>query len=583
MKKIIYCLSLLLSAMTMTSCSDFFDPDTDDELNGEDYISSDTEMYTGFLGIMTKLQAIGDKQILLTETRGTLVEVSDMSTPDLISIYNYDTDLEGNPYANPAGYYEVIIACNDYLTKMKEYRNEPGVDEEIWKDLVSSTVRIKAWTYKTIAEIYGEAVWFDEPVTKLTELTPENGFVFMKLSGVIDKCLELMDNGYDGVTSDRTIDWIKWLDPDKVTDVANSSYRKWNYMVPPYEGVYAELCLWKGAAIESLSPNAAVSNPSATVYYQKAADVMLNILTWYADLKYKGEQTDPNSSVYWLPTAATPGQYRNFYDYDQPFARECAAAIIYDYTNNQTNTLLKHFSNEYPNEYLLRPNEKAVENYLADTNDGDARYKATFGKSSGASYIAKFRPVGSSRRPNPYQDDVHIYIYRATQYHMMLAEALNHLKRFTAMNGVFNNGVNKEIYKEGDPEWIGFSRNWTSDAEWGTRRYPSMGIRCCYGAPARTKVVLTLVGTTEHDAMKTNDLQILDESMLEFACEGKVYAMMNRMALRYGDLNIIADRVAPKYESAGKDGEIRGKILDGGNWVHYDLRLMDTENSDSQE
>ena len=123
MKKIIYCLSLLLSAMTMTSCSDFFDPDTDDELNGEDYISSDTEMYTGFLGIMTKLQAIGDKQILLTETRGELVEVSDMSTPDLISIYNYDTDLEGNPYANPAGYYEVIIACNDYLTKMKEYRN----------------------------------------------------------------------------------------------------------------------------------------------------------------------------------------------------------------------------------------------------------------------------------------------------------------------------------------------------------------------------------------------------------------------------------------------------------------------------
>ncbi len=59
--------------------------------------------------------------------------------------------------------------------------------------------------------------------------------------------------------------------------------------------------------------------------------------------------------------------------------------------------------------------------------------------------------------------------------------------------------------------------------------------------------------------------------------------MMNLMALRYGDLNIIADRVAPKYESAGKDGEIRGKILDGGNWVHYDLRLMDTDNSDSQE
>ena len=60
MKKIFYSIfsiSLLLSAtMSFTSCSDFFDPDTDDELDGGDYISSNTEMYTGFLGIMTKLQ-----------------------------------------------------------------------------------------------------------------------------------------------------------------------------------------------------------------------------------------------------------------------------------------------------------------------------------------------------------------------------------------------------------------------------------------------------------------------------------------------------------------------------------------------
>lgn len=100
-----------------------------------------------------------------------------------------------------------------------------------------------------------------------------------------------------------------------------------------------------------------------------------------------------------------------------------------------------------------------------------------------------------------------------------------------------------------------------------------MGVRCCYGVGARP-TVLTLVGTTEREAMKTNDLAILDESMLEFACEGKVYAMMNRMALRYDDLNIIADRVAPKYQAVGKDGEIRGKILAGGNWVPYDLRVI---------
>ena len=72
--------------MLLTACSDFFDPSTDDEFNGEDGFTSNTEMYTGFLGIMTKLQAVGDKEILLTEPRGELIEPSNESTTELIAL-----------------------------------------------------------------------------------------------------------------------------------------------------------------------------------------------------------------------------------------------------------------------------------------------------------------------------------------------------------------------------------------------------------------------------------------------------------------------------------------------------------------
>lgn len=572
MKKIIYCLSLLLSALSVTSCSDFFEPDTDDELNGEDYISSDTEMYTGFLGIMTKLQAIGDKEILLTDTRGEMIEVTEQSTPDLIAIYNYDNDLTGNPYANPAGYYEVVIACNDYLAKMKEYRDEPGVDPDIWASLVSSTVRIKAWTYKTIAEIYGEAVWFDSPVTKFTELTPANGFHHLPLEGIIDNCMDLLDNGYEGVSSDIVINWIEWLDPEMVTSVANSSYRKWNYMVPPYEAVYAELCLWKAATVEALSPDAPTPDPVVRNYYQKAVDILLAAMNAVIDTN-----TDHQSNPYWIPSQWSKGKFGAFFDSADPVANENVAAIIYDYANNQTNTLLKHFSNEYPNEYLLRPNQEAIDNFLAETYDGDPRYKSTFGKSSGVNYLAKFRPVGSSARPNAYQDDVHIYLYRSQYYHIMLAEALNHLQRFPAMDAVFNRGFGSTDYHDGAVSgtagWEGFTANWTKDTSWGSTKYYDEGLRNSHGTPTVRDVVLSLDDTTPHDAFKFNDMAILDEALLTFCAEGKIYPMMNRMALRYGDLDIIADRVAPKYESAGKDGEIRGKILAGGNWVKYDLML----------
>ena len=189
--------------MTFAGCGDFFNPDTDDELNGNDYISSKTEMYTGFLGIMTKLQAVGDKEILLTDTRADLLEPTTQSTSELISLYNYAPKLTGNSYADPAGYYDVIIACNDYLSKMTEFKQKYPqlVEEEVYDALISSTVRIKVWTYKTIGEIYGQAVWFDDPVTKFEDITKSDKYQLLDMDALTDKCIALMDNGYNNIAS----------------------------------------------------------------------------------------------------------------------------------------------------------------------------------------------------------------------------------------------------------------------------------------------------------------------------------------------------------------------------------------------
>lgn len=565
-KCILYKVSMVLATILMlSSCSDFFDPTTEDKLNGTDYISSNTEMYTGFLGIMTKLQAIGDKEILLTDTRGELLEPTDNSTADLISLYNYDTNLQGNSYADPAGYYEVVIACNDYLAKMKEYKDNPQVDIDVYKDLVASTERIKLWTYKTIGEIYGKAIWFNDPVSKVSSIADSARFAKLDMTALTDTCLAVLQNGYEGISLNRNIDWIAWLDPDNVTSIANSNYRKWNFMVPPYEGLYAEICLWKGAALDA-------KHIDATACYQKASSLLLSALgTYINNSDYSG------NSPYWLPCATTPGHYKTFWDNAQPYPAETIAALIYDYTNNQTNTLLKHFSTESPNQYLLRPSAAGMSRFKDNafdpgSADGETRGNCLFGIAPQGYYISKYRPEGSTVRVYPYQDDVHIYIYRATQYHMMLAEALNHLQRFKAMNAVLNTGVKSADYDAEDPEWEGFTKNWTSSADWGTRKYPSMGIRGALGLDARS-VKTSVIELGKDSTVRYNDEAILDEIMLEFACEGKVYPAMNRMAMRYNDLSIVADRVCPKYEGTGKESSVRSKIMAGENWVPYTLGI----------
>ena len=563
MKQFIGFVFILAGLATITACSDFWDPETEDEFNGEDGFTSNTEMYTGFLGIMTKMQAIGDKEILLTETRGELIEPTDDSSNELIALNNYEPNLQNNAYANPQGYYEVIIACNDYLNNMRDYRKRPNVNEEAWEALVASALRVKVWTYKTLAEIYGKAVWFDDPIHEVTEIKEGERFHLLTLEPLVDKCLAVMDQGFEGVDSKKDIDWYEWLDPTHSVSLSSSQYRKWNYMTPPYAGLYAELCLWKGAYLDA-------AGADSKEYYKRAADRLLSALSTQIECG-----SDPGSNVYWLPSAATPGHYSPIWNYAQPYPYESISALIYDYTNNQTNTLLKHFSNEYPNKYWLRPSAAGEARFLdasfnPGTSTNDTRYKTNFGTSSGVRYIAKFRPVGSSVRTNAYQDDVHIFIYRAMQYHIMLAEALNHLNRFEAMNRVFNIGFSGYTMDATLPEWEGFSIDWTSSASWGTRRYPGMGIRGCFSlnaAPVKTNIVeLGQQGTWRY-----NDMSILNEYLLEFACEGKTYPAMNRFAVRYNDLSIIADRICPKYVDTGKDAEIRSRILAGGNWVPYEL------------
>ena len=101
-----------------------------------------------------------------------------------------------------------------------------------------------------------------------------------------------------------------------------------------------------------------------------------------------------------------------------------------------------------------------------------------------------------------------------------------------------------------------------------------MGIRGCFtGLVART-VMQNTHELGELGTIKFNDLALLDEAMLEFAAEGKVYPMMNRMAVRYADPTIVANRVCEKYENEGLKSTVRQRILDGAYWVPFDLQIQ---------
>lgn len=530
--------ALLCLVMTLSACDSFFNVDTDNVLDHPKYIDEESEMYAGYIGVMTKLQAIGDKSIYLTDTRGELLEPTKNTPRELYSLYNYDEDLSDNSYADPAGYYDVIIACNDYLLKLYDYKqqNSSSVNMTHYEALISCTLRVKAWVYLTLGKIYGEAVWFDDPLREHTDLSK---FPKKNLDEVVVACKDLLDKGFDGVNATHTMSWKEWVDPD--TDTSKSDYRYWDCMTPEYFALYAELCLWSGE-------------------YQRTVNLILSVM----NAKFK---STVNDATQYMHNVKLSGVYGTVWNLANPMPQEVVSAILYNYSKNQTNSLLKHFGSESPNEYLLAPSEVGRLRFsdkdfnpLGGANT-DKREGITFAKdASGNSVIQKFRPVNKPVRTYAYQDDVHIYIYRGSELYFMLAEALNNLGRTTEASALINQGVNGS-FPNGGVTWDGFTDDWTGKSSLGTRSYPDMGIRGAFGLGSREF-------KKGEEYREANDMAILDEMLLEFPCEGKIYPAMIRMAKRYNDFNIIADRVCPKY--ADKEG-IRAKILAGGYFIHWDL------------
>lgn len=545
-KNILKIFALICATVTFSACDDFFNVDTDNVLDHNDYMDEESEMYSGYIGVLAKLQPIGDKAIYLTDTRGEMLQPTLNAPTELYALYNYADDLTGNSYADPAPYYEVIIACNDYLLKLYEYKEEAksiSINMDHYKSLIAGTLRIKAWTYLTLAKIYGQAIWFDDPLREMKDLAQ---YPLLNIDTTVEKCKSLLDKGFDGVAGNYAMfKWREWLDPDTAT--AQSAYRIWDFMGIPYFALYAELCLWSGD-------------------YQKAADLLLAAM----DDRFSGRVSGTEKGVgsqecEWLRNERDMARWSGqMYTKKTPDYEEVVSVIFYDHSQGQTNQLLTHFGQTYPNKYLLAPSEAGMARFSdPDFNPQgtgtDNRISGTFREQNGNWVINRFRNTEA------YQEDVVLYTYRGADLYFMLTEALNNLGRTEEAGVLLNIGVG--VYfgaGNGASAWPGFSDWWCTKLPNGNNRgYSDKGIRGLFNLGARP--------FTDDDT-KFNDLSILDEMMLEFCCEGRIYPAMIRMAKRYNDPSIIADRVCPKYEASGMDGEIRSKIIAGGYFVPWDLK-----------
>lgn len=549
---------LFLSVSLFSSCDDFFDVNPDDVLLEKDYPGTQTELYSSYMGIASKVQAVADQVIFLEGLRGNFLEPTSNATNDIIDVYNY-REKEGNELTDPAGFYEIILNANDYIDHARKFKEQypTAMDESIFNGLVGSVLRFKVWSYLSLAKIYGKAIWTDDSFVEYKDLSdyPETSF-----DRLITNCIELIDTGV--VINQQRIDGkgsVNWADPTVANSILNTNDLTWKRHCPPAYCLLTELYLFAGQYQKALDSGFAMLNSGTSE--GGAAKPSFQI----TKSEYNGE---------WLGMFSTYSRLETIF------------MMSYDYDKKQTNRLIEYFSNDQPNRYLVRPSQAAMDLFNAQTmSDGTAgdTYRGknrTFSQRNGEWTVRKYCSGVYDSKENVisekiFRNEVPVMLYRASDVHLWIAEALIHLGRFREALKFFNGGFN--IFWSGG-KFIDETVNGVVVARYSdfpATLYGDGGSNISQGV--RGRVSLKAVGediiknpsVDPETDKKMLDKLVLDEACLELACEGRAYYTMMRIAKRWQDPALLADRVAEKY--ADKEG-MRALLMNPENWyVKYSL------------
>lgn len=175
--------AMLAMASVLTSCEDMMDLKSDSYVYDEDnkLDSANDSLYSA-MGILTQLQKIGERYVLMGELRGDLMSVTADAPVSMQEIANFNVSAS-NTYNAKRDYYGIINNCNYALARM-----DTMVTEHLNRVMVPEYVAIKtlrAWTYLQMGLTYGRVQWIDRPILSLEE--SEMDYPVVELDALVDK------------------------------------------------------------------------------------------------------------------------------------------------------------------------------------------------------------------------------------------------------------------------------------------------------------------------------------------------------------------------------------------------------------
>lgn len=164
---IIYSVVLALLLGGLTACEDMLDVSSSSvQYEDSHELNSAADSLYSVVGILSKLQVIADRTVLLGELRGDLVTSNEHTEKDLRELINHEVSVD-NIYNNYSDYYAIINNCNYYLAKVDT--NVIVSNQKVMEKEVAVVKGIRAWVYMQLALIYKSVPFVTEPILTLQD------------------------------------------------------------------------------------------------------------------------------------------------------------------------------------------------------------------------------------------------------------------------------------------------------------------------------------------------------------------------------------------------------------------------------
>lgn len=580
--------------VSVVSCKNTFDIEPQDALEHSQMYRNVYDADAAIVGIYGKFLGLAKQYIVLNELRGDLMDVTQNSDDDLREINEHDVK-EGNVYASPRAFYEVIINCNDVLANFDKMLAEKRMTKLEYDQRYSDVGALRSWLYLQVGIHWGNVPYVTDPLANISDITDESKFPKLSFDQLLEKLVNFTE----------ALPWKDFYQPG--TSLLNSSdgYPTAKFFVVK-RLVLGDLNLWQG-------------NSSAAAMHYRA------ILDFSQSLADRGEDYYGYYKVAWGNLTGS-GWERIFYERfnDRYQNMENIWMLPFERTiPRPANPFIEMFSAKKG--YLLKPSALAISNWENESNSnsnilGDVvrlNGSVDYAPNVGDYEITKFFLGNKSFEVNPLETTGKWILYRAGQLHLRYAEAANLDGRYQLAYAMLNIGItdifdynpsqagnsseprNVTYLQQSDksvasPYYIdarfgnnpGFRGSWYRHI--GLRNRASLAVVPIDSAkyfdmntPVKvtfspTGVPLDVQYRKLKDAAAGDSLKlyledkILKEGALELAFEGARWPDLLRIALRRktSDPDFLADKIAAKFAAANSalEGSVRTKLQSEAGW-----------------